>query len=318
MTRWSLLIAGCVLTGCIELEELDPPSLVKRPRVLAVVAEPPEITPGQDTKLSILIGGADDYDVTWRACASYDGFVNNQQYAAESDDEGCSGRASLALGRGKTIVLPGALTAPVFEDLELAAIALGVALPADVLAKVRARVGMPFAVEATVRAQGETLRAIKRVLLSERPEPHENPPAPRFRFGNVPVTATDEPFVCAADSGDEVFVRAGVEVELAPHVEDGDGESWLEEFEVLDARGDLQPRTERAFYSWFTTGGSFSDGVTKSPLRNNLYRAPRQSGCEALWIVVRDGHGGTSACKLDVSVGERGACAVADAGAPSP
>ena len=90
---------------------------------------------------------------------------------------------------------------------------------------------------------------------------------------------------------------------LAPSVQDG-AEDWLESYRVLDARGELQERAERAFYSWYATGGDFDRQVTRSPLRNQLWTAPREPGANRLWLVVRDGHGGTSACGMDVTVDE--------------
>jgi hypothetical protein len=73
---------------------------------------------------------------------------------------------------------------------------------------------------------------------------------------------------------------------------------------VIDMRGELHARDEIAFYSWFATGGELREGVTKSPLRNEIWRTPRASGCHTLWVVVRDGHGGASACGVAVTVGD--------------
>ena len=90
-------------------------------------------------------------------------------------------------------------------------------------------------------------------------------------------------------------------IEIAPATEDGE-EPWLEDYQVIDARGELQERTERAFYSWFSTGGEFDQNVTKSPLRNQIWRTPATPGTYPLWLVVRDGHGGASACDLEVEI----------------
>jgi hypothetical protein len=241
--------------------------------------------------------------------------VNSPQYAAEADDEGCSGRESLDLGKGLHADLPGALTAPLFEDLELASVVLGVDLPADLVEKVRTRVGLPFVIEASVRADGEELRAIKRLLLSERETTHQNPPAPSFRFDDTTIVTRDAAsFTCATREGRPAFAKAGAEIALVPIVEDdADEEPWLEDFEVIDSRGEIVERKERAFYSWFATAGDFSEDVTKSPLRDNRWRAPEDAGCHSMWLVVRDGHGGESACELEVAVGERDACDAAPA-----
>jgi hypothetical protein len=100
-----------------------------------------------------------------------------------------------------------------------------------------------------------------------------------------------------------VQVRAGVTIELAPVVE-GQDEPWLETYTVIDARGAEDERREKAFYSWFVTGGELSEGITEAPLRNELWTAPRvtEPRKHGLFVVVRDGHGGTSACALAVEV----------------
>ena len=143
---------------------------------------------------------------------------------------------------------------------------------------------------------------LKRVLISDRPEPHANPPPPSFAFGDIAVVADPErPSTCIGADGRRVSAPADTEVELAPTTVD-DEETWLEEYQVIDARGQLQQRKERAFYSWFSSAGEFEQQITKSPLRNELWRTPKKLDTYPFWLVVRDGHGGTSACRLDVEI----------------
>jgi hypothetical protein len=149
-----------------------------------------------------------------------------------------------------------------------------------------------------VRTEGKLIRATKRVLISENPEPHTNPPPPRFMFGDHAIIADPErPLVCVRDDGEPVTAGPGERIELAPEEED-----WFETYSILTARGELREREERAFYSWYATAGALNSGSTKSPLRNNLWRLPALPGDYPLWIIVRDGHGGTSACELTVTV----------------
>lgn len=296
--------------GCVELPDFARASRVEGPRVLAVFAEPPEANPGQPIDLSVLVAGVDDgaYEVSWRACAAFAQAPGSSQFGDRPDDEGCGGALSFALGKGSTLSVPGEVTARLAQDLDLIAVSLGSELPPEIIDAIRTRVGIPFMVEARVQAEGKLIRSVKRVLISERQSPHANPPPPRFRIGDTEVRAESGVLApCVTDSGRAPAVAVDSEVELSPVVE-GDEEPWVEDYEVLDARGDVQPRTERAYYSWFSTRGRLEQEVTKSPLRNELWRTPKNSGCYPLWLVVRDGHGGASACQTDVAVGDEGAC----------
>jgi hypothetical protein len=307
-------------SACVDFPDFARPSEVDRPRVLAVVAEPPEVNPGQAVQLSVLIAHAQDYAVSWRACGAFDGlFGEGSQWGEGGDDEGCGGGAfALELGEGETATLAGAATQALFDNLELAERVLGGTLPPDTIDRVRNSVGLPFMVEATVRTEDRLIRAVKSVLISARATPHRNPPPPAFMVAGIEVaavqpdpdaeTAAPGLFTCRRTDGARLVLARDAEVELAPIVAgDGETEPWLERYEVIDMRGELHSRDEIAFYSWFSTGGELSEGVTKSPLRNEIWRTPREAGCHSLWLVVRDGHGGTSACRLDATVG-RASC----------
>lgn len=294
---------AALLSSCLELPDFESGSLIKGPRVLAVVAEPPEIRPGETLALSILIAGAEDpseAEITWRACGSFDGFFGGGgQYGEEQADEGCGGDLAFELGTGPTAQLPGLLTADLFDNLEVIAMTLGSDLPEGIVEQIRSSVGIAFLVEATVQIEGKLIRATKRVLLSESETPHSNPPPPRFAFGmdQQITTLPGDPLRCVREDGEPVTANPGASVELAPPEED-----WLETYDIINARGELRSRDERAFYAWYTTDGELDSSSTKSPLRNNLWRTPREPGEYPLWLIVRDGHGGTSACELTVSV----------------
>ena len=300
-----VLAAALCASGCIETPDFADPSIVDRPRVLAIVAEPPEANPGVGVQLALLLAGADEHRVSWHACGVFDAF-GGSQYGDNQEDEGCGDKLAFALGDGDHAALPGELTRSLFLDLSLAVAILGADLPEATIDRVRTAVGMPFLVEATIDAGDKHIRAIKRVLISESETPHSNPPPPHFRLGSREVTRDpDAEFGCRAADGGPLAVAKDREVELAPVVPGGaEREPWLERYSVLDARGELGGREEKAFYSWFSSGGRFQEGITKAPLRNEIWHTPEQDGCYPLWLVVRDGHGGASACGAQVAVGE--------------
>ena len=323
MKAWTMM--AVLLAGCVSTPEFDPASLVKGPRVLAMVAEPPSVPPGESAKLSLMhtrFGDLRDYDVRWTACGAFMSDIRGSQYRDEALDQGC-GSAALPLGDGKAAVLPGEQTAALFENLDTVATIIGNRLPEKTIERIERQVGLPLLVEVAIASDEEVFRAVKRVLVT-RGARHHNPPPPRFAMGDQLVRAAsttgelEDPFLCMAEGDEPVRVETGASIVLSPRMgsvadprdeddeatDGGDGdERWLEDYQVLNARGELEMRTERAFYSWFVTGGELEEDVTKSPLRDNEWRTPGESGCHEMWLVVRDGHGGTSACRVPVIVG---------------
>jgi hypothetical protein len=289
-----------LLTGCLGLREFPRESIVDSPRVLAVVTEPPEVTPGHALAITPLIAHARDVEIEYRVCGTFDGPLGGggAQFG-EMDEEDCGERALLR-GSGPTWNVPREASEAFWSNTELAQTILGGALPKETIDAVRFSVGLPLLVELTIQADGQELRAVKRVLMSENPTPHSNPPPPHFKFGAIEVRADpDRAWTCSA--AEPLRVKRGAEVEIAPATEGG-REPWLERYGVIDAFGTQEERSERAYYSWFASGGQFESHSTRAPLRNQVWTAPNEAGSERLWLVVRDGHGGTSACRWDVLV----------------
>jgi len=308
-----LLSAALSCGACINLPDFASSTLIDRPRVLAVIAEPPEANQGTTVTFTSLVAGASDVQVTWMACALFQPFVNNTQFGENLGDRGCPRDRSFELPRltDNSAVLPGVITQEFFRDDEQLRDALGAFLPESTLDAVRTDVGVAFTVEADFIADGKRLRALKRVLLRDTDTPHSNPPPPRFTFDGRQIAGdAGDPtsFVCRPEEPGELRVDPGQSVELAPSV-DGSEEPWLETYNVLDARGVLSQRNERAFYSWYASAGTLDDGTTRAPDRATEWVAPDTPSCVQLWLVVRDDHGGQSACRLDVSVGAEPMCA---------
>jgi hypothetical protein len=299
---WSCA-CSCMWLGCIELPDFPDASILEGPRVLAVIAEPPEITPGDDVSLSVLVAGAEQVEVEYEICGALDSVFGGSQYG-EQDEDDCSGQTALLRGSGPTWVIPGAALAPLWANRELVGTILGRALPASTLEQIRSTVGIPLLVEARVIADGQTLRAVKRVLLSENPTPHTNPPPPQLRVDDNAIEADPEAsHSCLRADRAPIMVRPQASVRLVPATSaPDDTEGWVERYRVLNSRGELEERTERAFYSWFATAGSFERNITRAPLRNQVWTAPSKLGEHRLWVVIRDGHGGSSACGFDVIV----------------
>lgn len=302
---------ACCLAGCFDLPDFPPSSLVDKPRILAVIADPPEVTPANGTTLSILVGGnkTSISQVRWTVCGMPSSMLGmGNQFGENTGDRSCSGSA-IELGEGERVSVPSQVVAAALTNDDLLRAALGANLPAAALDEIRKNVGFAATVDVELMVDGKSLGALKRVLVSQNEHPGANPPPPTFRFGDVVVRSMGDapPYRCQSDDG-VLRAEPGQTIALAP-VFDGDEEPWLEEYRVLDARGILGDRKEQAFYSWFASAGEVDHGTTNAPDRSNSWRTPAEAGCEQLWLVVRDGHGGQTACTASVAVGSDDACA---------
>lgn len=290
----------CVLlTGCDGFG-LDPPTIVRTPRILAIVADPPESAPGTDIHLSAMTFDPEGRALThrWRACLSPFRLARASGLPVEVP---ASDRCT-PLDGSPDAMLSGEATTEVIETLEDLA-ALG-GFPAEGLAAIVDTAGLAFIVELDVLSpEGEVLvSGYKRVALTRRPMPTTNPPPISFMVGETLVEPdVTLPFTCVPASGTPMRVAAGERIELVP-VFPEDGETWLESFLVFDYSGGITPGTENAYYSFYATGGGISEGTTRPPNRESEWGVPQEPGEHSLFFVTRDGHLGTTACRLDVVV----------------
>jgi hypothetical protein len=248
--------------------------------------------------------------VSFRACASFNGVLSSAgQYGEDLGDEGCGDPGYISLAAdGVDATLPGIVTQGFFDSLSRAQMLLGAALPAAAIDTIRDEVGLPFIVEARLQSGPQLVRAIKRVLIRAQAGTHRNPPPPSFMLGDQHVVPdTSGEMRCRNFTADRPLVAAaGAEVMVRPVI-DGIEEPWLSDYQVIDARGDLVVRHEQAFYSWFASAGDFDEHVTTAPARKNIWHTPDAPSCAGLWLVIRDGQGGVSACGADVTIGS-GSC----------
>lgn len=318
MTRWIrfgssvlLLLAACD-TG-FELR-----SAVTRPRILAMVASSPEAAPGEDVTVDALVFDPEGraLELRWSMCTTADvaGGFGPPGFGAMGGtaDPGCDEASMFTTPlptMGFSTVVPGTCASPAepwrctegIVQLFTSIAAMG-ALPPDVVEQLVSTVGVTVTVNLDVYIEGEHVeRGFKRIAVTRRTPPTTNPPAPRFRVGNVWVSGrgVTEPFTCVPEDGVAPVVPALAEVSLEPDLDD---EAWFETFPIVGLDGTVIEGSENAFYSWFSTGGSFSPPLTVAPERETTWTTPQEPGVYPLWLVVRDGHLGMSACRVDVEV----------------
>ena len=173
----------------------------------------------------------------------------------------------------------------------------------DTLLSVITIVGVPLRARVEILLDGEViLVGLKRFAITTRDDPTTIPPAPRFAIDGAFVNARDnaDMRVCVPESGEPIAVQAGAEVTLSPS---DDEEEWFDEYPVFNLTGELQLNEESAFYNWFSTGGEFSREITQFGDHDTVWTTPEQPGEYPIWVVVRDGHLGTSWCRATVTVG---------------
>ncbi|MDQ3033171.1 MAG: hypothetical protein M3Y87_12200 [Myxococcota bacterium] len=302
----SLAVVVLALVGCTE--GLDPPSIVVTPRVLAVVAEPPEVAPGVDVVVDAMISIPEDVarplTLRWQSCLSVQDVLRASGFRG-IEVPGRPDCALQTLALGEPYVVRGERTQALIEMVRSLAM-LGAFDPA-LVEGVLATAGLAYFVEVDVLdASGEVVAsAYKRVAMTTRATPTTNPPSPTFRFGETEIVLSDsERFTCVAIDGATPQVAPGAEIELAPTLPEGvEIEPWIETFPVFDYTGGLTTASENAYYTWFATAGAIGEHTTRPPERETTWRAPTAPGPQTLWLVVRDGHLGQSACRLDVIVG---------------
>lgn len=305
MTRALLIAALLLAVGCNL--GLDSPDIVKTPRILAIVVEPPESAPGVDVAVSAMISIPADrarpLALHWRVCTDPESVLDETGFNIDLPGRPICDEATLP--EDEPFRVDGTRTQTLVDTLRGLAMIPG--FDASVLESVLATAGLAYVIELEVLdADGNALVAgYKRAAVTTRAMPTTNPPSPTFRLAETTIVTTEEPFTCAALDPSMLRIAPRAEVELAPLLPEGaEEEDWLETFPIFDYTGGLLEGHENAYYSWYATAGSFSSSTTQPPDRDTIWYAPETPGPQTLWLVVRDGHLGTSACRLEVEVAE--------------
>lgn len=293
MKRVALMLLLTV--GC-EGPDFEPASIVRAPRVIAVVAAPVEATAGEAVTFTPFVASPDAaaLPLEWEVDLGVPALAAAAGQSLEGEP-----RAIALETDGDVARLPAEETRAALDALLARVGDAPPGTPEHVVRYVYETVGLTLIARFTLRADGEVaMEGFKRFSLVAAPTSLTNPPPPRFRVGDAWVSARGpDPFDCAPEA-EPPRVPAGEAVVLAPEPD----EPWLETFPALDLEGDVITGVEDAYYSWFSVAGEFSFETTRPPGRTTEWTAPDTPGTYPLWLVVRDGHLGTSACRTLVSV----------------
>jgi hypothetical protein len=298
--RWARrivpVVALAVLAGCNL--NLDAPTLVKTPRILAIVADPPEAAPGEDVAISVMafdpMGRELSYafEVCFDAASilDADNFDPERAMCFPLEDDGFR------------TMLSGERTALLSQILDSLTPAQTGGFSVQAIRTIVSTAGFPLRVQVDVLAPDGTVLVSghKLVGITTREARTHNPPPPFLFVNDVPYVGGfggGAAFDCLTLFPEPVL--AGSFVSLQPG---DDAEAWIETFPIYDFTGDVRIGEEGGYYSWYATGGTMPVETTTYPREGVDWLAPEEPGTYRLWYVVRDGHLGTSGCTFELEV----------------
>lgn len=335
-----LAVLLCVVS-CIDAD-FARPSRVQTDRVLAITADPPvagtDASPElravvvRDNGEPLLHDPALGTTLVWTACLVPEGLGGggggaSSQYDGEGMQQGCGGAAALPLvtGADGSTRLPAGLLTQLVSDETLMPVASLLNIPVSLLRDALQRTGVIVTVQLQVMQEGEpALLAVKRVVLIDRLQRDvigSNPPPPRWSMRLLGEDVDDARWLTGRGRTDRftcdweaeplrvqtgrTYVLDPVNLQDANNGSDDDPEAdddWRESYEVVDLSGAFTTLQEQAYYAWFSTEGRLDQEQTTPPADEELWTAPATPGRTPLWLVVRDGHAGVSACRVDIDV----------------
>ena len=257
---WAAVGIGCTPKGDI------PRTLIVKPRVLAIKAEPPQAAPGESTTVTALIvgTGGETPAVSWARCrrAPRPGDTINPDCFTEA------GAAYLEpIGEGPTITT-----------------AMPAGVTADQLGEPDASGGVYLPLIAQVTVAGQTLLASYRLRLSSGDDVNHNPAL----TGVLVLNANGD--TSPLDPANPLVVYSRDHLTLTAGLADGSAESYPAALGGGTA-------TEMLLSSWFSSAGRFSQERTEATQPTTVLELddllPVPGTAIDLFVVTRDDRGGT-------------------------
>lgn len=253
-----LAFAAVLASGCAG--ELPSRALVDDLRVLAIRAEPPEAAPGEKVEFEALIGdpagNGRPLRRGWAICNPRDEGVGS-----------CGDPVNIAV-LGTTLSASWQVPPDVLDGLDEEERLVG----RDVYVVLGVE---PEGVSEP--NQGEYDIAFKRVRISTSPTPNANPVIDDMTLEGLAASGV-------------LPLESGSEVDAAVRARKGSAEDFI-------AAGETYVEDLR--FTWLITGGSVADPVSwgdETGRSGNRWKGPRvdEPREETIWVVLRDGRGGTA------------------------
>ncbi len=316
--------------GC--LDELPNVTTVENLRILGIQASSPEVDPGETLEVQILTGNASPGLLTleWYLCARPErgsGFLSGSSATGASGGQGYGLDNSLSCidaGRngasdvqylGDSSRVSVTIPDDLFDDKDTMANLYGLPKAVDdsVFTLLNGIAGVNLTVAVRVSDGDEERDAYKRINVSDAPDTNDNPVSLALHI--TPDGSEQEPPTQGEPPGQgRCFLREAMgPIAAAPgvyRITPVNIPNPQAEYSVLFVTPDpqepirIEQRSEEYFYSFFTNRGSFSDAIIKGSAKAGTTLTIPESGPEEMdiWIVVRDGRGGTSWCQSQLQI----------------
>lgn len=272
--------SGCVINGdkYPRPRDLSPESLVDRPRILAIKAEPPELQPGENAAISALLAdpNEDIENTLWVTCSAEE--ATSFGCAIDTSDIDFSTASPEELEEAGVIgfepfLAPSFSAAPdALDDLDPSDRAEGTYALVQAFA-------FPDMDEMSESFDFNTIESgFKRVVISEATTPNNNPRIEQWTINGDTVATTDPISVSPSES-----LELGIVI----------SPDSIEDYEYENSSGIIEQRTEEPYARWYGTAGSIDEEITLYPYLTASVRAPDSPGTLGTWwAVVRDRRGG--------------------------
>jgi len=304
----SLLLAGCGDSLAVREQVVDL-------RVLGVRLDPPSAAPGEDVAASALIVDRHEtgYTQTWYACLAP---VSPEAYLSNSPDrsdcpEGDSPHGTLlGTDAAGSFVVPEDFFAAVVERVANE----GLEIDEETVGFLIGITGWHLRVTLIVEGPDKRIEVQKRLTVTLESGENDNPDPPTIVVEEVDEDAPAAPLVLTAavdPSGGCVSPESPVTTlsqsvyRVTPVNLPDPPVSYL----AIDFAEGFAERKETHFFSWFSTAIGLSKPISQGPEEHvisleirgaepeHLVPGPGGDPAIPIWIVTRDGRGGTAWCQ---------------------
>ena len=320
----SLMLHIGISAGC--LQELPDVTTVSNLRILAIQAEPPEVGPGDEVRLEILVADVSPgpYQLEWYLCAQPErgfGFSTGSTSSGASGGQGYGLDGSLSCIEAGQRGLPNTeplgtntsvrvqIADDLFTDTELLAELYGLppTIPPSVFTLLNSIAGVNLTVAVRIQKDGEIRDAYKRINVSAANDSNSNPAPPLLHItpeGSDEATPTNGEYPglgrCFLRERYGPIIATPGEYRLTPVNIPKPHASYSILFITPDSNDPvkIEQREEEYFFSFFTNRGELGSAIVKSSSDGgtSLTIPPTGPDDTDLWVVVRDGRGGTNWC----------------------
>jgi hypothetical protein len=315
-----LLLAAVLVSGCPD--PLQPQQYVAELRVLAIRLDPPDARPGDEVTATALVVDevGREWTTTWYACETP---ISTADYFSASfdpagslcDDPERPFGHEIGAGPSATFTVPESF----LDDAGALLAAAGLDDGEGSVDQLLTFIGWHMRINVVAeRTDGtDQVQAFKRLVVSGLGVGNTNPGAPVLYVQRDDVASEVEPppattpaptdGTCLAASSPEQHVEQGEDYILTPV----NLPEVYEEYPQIDFLGETSVVSEELWFSWASTHLALRHHITRPGDPDNLFqpRRPRYRDMGEdtdggmyvpIWVVVRDGRGGTSWCTQEL------------------